>query len=114
MDIHSPSGSGTTYSTAADYSDYYEIPYRALIPQGCDNLLTAGRIISSDHITNSSLRIMPVCCATGQGAGAGAALAVKNGLPPGKVDGICVRKELIDFGAFLGESENQNKRRDEK
>ncbi len=114
VDIHSPSGSGTTYSTAADYSDYYEIPYRALIPQGCDNLLTAGRIISSDHITNSSLRIMPVCCATGQGAGAGAALAVKNGLPPGKVNGICVRKELIDFGAFLGESENQTKRRDEK
>jgi hypothetical protein len=106
VDIHSPSGSGTTYTAAVDYSDYYEIPYRALIPRGCSNLLTAGRIISSDHITNSSLRIMPVCCATGQGAGAGAALAVKNGLPPGKVDGICVRKELIDFGAFLGESEN--------
>ncbi|MBE6375853.1 MAG: FAD-dependent oxidoreductase [Lentisphaerae bacterium] len=104
VDIHSPSGSGTTYTAAADYSDYYEIPFRCLIPQGCDNLLTAGRIISSDHITNSSLRIMPVCCATGQGAGAGAALAVKNGLLPGQVNGIQVRTELIDFGAFLGAS----------
>ena len=101
IDIHSPTGGGTTYSTAVDYSDYYEIPYRCLLPKGCNNLLTAGRIISSDHVINSSLRIMPVCCATGQGAGAGAAIAVKNNMQPKQVDGIAVRKELIKFGAFL-------------
>lgn len=101
VDIHSPTGSGTTYTTQTDYSDYYEIPYRCLLPCGCGNLLTAGRIISSDHIVNSSLRIMPVACSTGQGAGAGAALAVEKSLPPAKLDGREVRKKLIDFGAEL-------------
>ncbi|MBR2345871.1 MAG: FAD-dependent oxidoreductase [Lentisphaeria bacterium] len=101
VDIHSPTGSGTTYSTAADYSDYYEIPYRCLLPHGCKNLLTAGRIISSDHATNSSLRIMPVCCATGQGAGAGAVIAIEKHLFPAEVDGAEVRKKLIRFGAEL-------------
>ena len=101
VDIHSPTGGGTTYTTPADYSDYYEIPYRCLLPRGCDNLLTAGRIISSDHVVNSSLRIMPVACSTGQGAGAGAVLAVEKSLPPAQIDGREVRKKLVDFGAEL-------------
>ncbi len=105
IDIHSPNGSGTRYEPMG-YDDFYEIPYRCLIPGNCQNLLTCGRIISSDHVINSSLRVMPVCCATGQGAGAGAALAVRMDCPPGKIDGRLVREELIRFGAYLGDLQN--------
>ena len=105
IDIHSPNGSGTRYEPMG-YDDFYEIPYRCLIPDNCQNLLTCGRIISSDHVINSSLRVMPVCCATGQGAGAGAALAVRMDCPPGQIDGRLVREELIRFGAYLGNLQN--------
>ncbi|MBE6365143.1 MAG: FAD-dependent oxidoreductase [Lentisphaerae bacterium] len=105
IDIHSPSGAGTRYEPMG-YDDFYEIPYRCLIPGNCRNLLTCGRIISSDHVINSSLRVMPVCCATGQAAGAGAAVALRMQCAPGDVDGRIVREELIRFGAHLGDLHN--------
>ena len=105
IDIHSPSGEGTRYEPMG-YDDFYEIPYRCLIPGNCRNLLTCGRIISSDHVINSSLRVMPVCCATGQAAGAGAAVALRMQCAPGDVDGRIVREELIRFGAHLGDLHN--------
>lgn len=101
IDIHSPTGSGTRYERTIGYQDFYEIPYRCLIPRGCANLLTAGRIISSDHTINSSLRIMPVACSTGQGAGAGAVLALREHTDPGRVDGTAVRRCLRELGAYL-------------
>lgn len=54
------------------------VPLRALIPKASSGLLAAGRIISSDRIANSALRIQAVCMATGQVAGALAALAAGN------------------------------------
>ena len=33
---------------------YYTIPYRTLIPKGADNMLVAGRCISSDHGAQAS------------------------------------------------------------
>lgn len=58
--------------------DYYEIPVRALIVRDADNLLVAGRCISSTREGHSALRIQPTSAATGEACGALAALAVKH------------------------------------
>ena len=61
------------------------VPLRALLPEGVDNLLTAGRCISADRLALSGLRVQAVCQATGQAAGAAAALAVQKGVSPDAV-----------------------------
>lgn len=56
----------------------HDIPLRALIPQKVENLLVAGRCISSDHDANASLRGAATCLATGHAAGTAAALAARE------------------------------------
>jgi len=56
----------------------YTIPYSCLTVKGFSNLLVAGRAISGTHLAHSSYRVMPICMATGDGAGVAASLAVKN------------------------------------
>ena len=52
-----------------------QIPRGALIPKGSRRLLAAGRIIGSDRMANSALRIQATCMATGQAAGVLASLS---------------------------------------
>ena len=85
IDIHSPDGSGTSHYYFSD-GDWYEIPYRCLIPKGIGNLLVAGRCISSTHEAQASYRIMPYCAEIGQAAGTAAALAKKNGVDMRNID----------------------------
>jgi ribulose 1,5-bisphosphate synthetase/thiazole synthase len=56
----------------------HDIPLRALTPKKVENLLVAGRCISSDHDANASLRGAATCLATGHAAGTAAALAAKE------------------------------------
>jgi hypothetical protein len=56
------------------------LPYGALIPKGSDRLLVAGRCIAGDQEANSAYRVQATCMATGQAAGAAAALAAQRGL----------------------------------
>ena len=100
VDIHSPRGAGTQLINIKP-GQYYEIPYRCVVPRGCGNLTIGGRPISADVAVHSSLRIMPCVVSIGQGAGMGAAMAAEQGISPADVDGCCVRKELIKFGAHL-------------
>ena len=65
---------------------YFQIPYRALLPQNIDNLLVAGRSISGDIMAHASFRNMSCCVVTGQGAGVAAAVSVKEGVPVSQVD----------------------------
>ncbi len=60
-----------------------EIPYRAMLPRGVENLLAAGRHISADNVAIDWLNLIPQCVGTGQAAGVAAAVAV--------ADGVCVR-----------------------
>lgn len=78
IDIHNPEGAGTSHYDFAD-GEWYQIPYRCLLPKGCTNLLVAGRCISSDHEAQASYRIMPFCAQLGQAAGAAVSLAMQEG-----------------------------------
>ena len=93
IDIHNPEGSGTSHYFFPAH-EYYTIPYRALIPQGAQNMLVAGRCISSDHDAQASYRIMPVVCTLGEAAGEAAALAHRLGCHARNVPTDQLRTEL--------------------
>jgi hypothetical protein len=76
----------------------YGIPYRCLTPAGLDNLLVAGRSISSDNTINASLRVMPPCFVTGEAAGIAAALSQGN---VHSVDTARLREKLTEYGAYI-------------
>jgi len=80
----------------------WQIPYGALLPVKVDNLLAAGRCISSDIRMADLVRLIPNCFVTGQAAGAAAAVAVRDGCRPRDVDVAKVQKVLRDQEAYLG------------
>jgi hypothetical protein len=78
------------------------IPYRCLAPKDLQNVLVAGRSISSDRIVNGSVRVMPVCLAMGEAAGLAAALAVRTVAGNvHQVDPNALRERLREEGAYL-------------
>lgn len=99
IDIHSPDGEGTVIKDIP-YGDYYTIPYRALIPAGTDNLIVAGRPISSTHEAHSAIRVMPICTCIGEGAGAAVSIALKKSIPFNKADIGEIHGLLDKYGAL--------------
>ena len=77
------------------------IPFRCLLPKKLDNLLLAGRCISSDRMTYGSVRVMPVCLVTGEAAGTAAAMAVQREIAPRELDRSALRGELRKNGAYF-------------
>jgi hypothetical protein len=100
IDIHNPDGSGTEM-VKIPAGEWYEIPYGCLVPADCANLLVGGRPISVDHALHSSMRVMPPACSIGQAAGLAAALAAQRGCSPADLDGIEVRRRLVEQQANL-------------
>ena len=101
IDIHNPSGSGTSHYIFPD-GQYYTIPYRALLPLHADNLLVAGRCISATHEAQASIRIMPIVTCLGQAAGVAAAVAHRTGTALAEVDVTHIQADLRAAGAFFG------------
>ncbi len=79
----------------------YDIPYRCLVPLKVDNLLVAGRCISSEQEPYESHRAMAPIMAIGQAAGVAAALASKHGVKPRAMRVHGIQNELIVQGAEL-------------
>lgn len=77
------------------------VPLGALIPKNSRGFLAAGRILSSDRLSNSALRVQATCMATGQAAGAAAALAARNGIEPRDVAMPELRALLEANGAIV-------------
>ena len=100
IDIHNPSGSGTTTHRLAPGAAY-EIPYRCLVPVLVDDLLVAGRCISTTHEALASTRLTPTVMTLGQAAGTAAALSVAAGVPPRRLDPAVLRARLIRDGVDL-------------
>lgn len=94
VDIHSPSGEGTVIRHLPP-DEFYEIPYRCLLPKGVDNLLIGSRCISATHEAHSSLRVMPVVAGVGEAAGIAAAWAVREGISPREIDGVALKAAVL-------------------
>ena len=103
LDIHNPDGGGqeTAQRLFIEGGSFFEIPYRCLVPSVVTNFLMAGRCISADHQANGAVRVMPACFATGQAAGAAAAIAVQSGCSPGEVNVKDLQSTLRNSGCVL-------------
>jgi hypothetical protein len=101
VDVHGFDLSKEEELRPMEKGEYFEIPFRSLVPEKIDNLLVAGRCISSSFIAQSAIRIQPTCRATGEAAGVGAAYCVNNNINTGDIDGSKIRKIMIDKGARL-------------
>jgi hypothetical protein len=78
-----------------------QIPYRTLVPRDVEGLLVAGRCFSSDAPANNLTNLIPHCIATGQAAGAAAALALDAGVSVRKVDVRALQRNLQQQGVPL-------------
>lgn len=100
IDIHDPT-SLQVVAKRLPPGEYYSIPYRCLLPKGLDNVLVAGRCISSSHEAFAAFRVSAIVMAIGQGAGTAAAMAAARDLPPRQVDVAQLQRVLREQGAFL-------------
>jgi hypothetical protein len=100
IDIHSPTGAGTVIQDLPE-GDWYDIPYRCLLPLEVDNLLVAGRCISATHEGLASVRVMPQCFAMGEAAGAAAAIALRRSIAPAQVPPAELRRALRRQGQIV-------------
>lgn len=100
IDIHNPTGTGTDIRWLKE-GEYYEIPYRCLLPNEVANLIIASRCISATHEAHSSMRVMPIVWSLGQAAGTAAAMSVHQSIHPEQIDVQELRKKLIEQDAFV-------------
>jgi ribulose 1,5-bisphosphate synthetase/thiazole synthase len=91
-------GYGGAYAGAPEF----EIPYGCLVPARLENILAAGRCVSSDFPMADVLRLIPICWVTGQAAGVAAALCIKDKCKPRNVSIAKLQSTLRQQGAFLG------------
>lgn len=98
IDIHHPQGGGCTLMWCGDC---YDIPYRSLIPLNIENLIVAGRSISTTHEALSSIRVMAPCMLMGEAAGRAAKIAIKKGIYPSRINVKELQKKIVSAGGYL-------------
>jgi len=82
-------------------NDFYEIPFACFVPERGSGLLFAGRCLSAEHEAVASARVTAQCFSYGHAVGHAAALSVKEGVPPGEIEGNYLRDVLNRDGAGL-------------
>lgn len=100
IDIHNPAGAGQAEGHSQPAKPY-DIPYRAMLPAGIEGVLTAGRCISGTHRAHASYRVMAICIAMGEAAGAAAALAARRNTTPRTLGAEAVQELLLSRGIDL-------------
>jgi hypothetical protein len=80
----------------------WQIRYGTLVPTRVDNVLAAGRCISTELSMVDLVRLIPNCFVTGHAAGVAAAVAVQDGCTPRHVEVPKVQKILKQQEAYLG------------
>lgn len=79
----------------------YGVPYRCLVPLEIDNLLIAGRMMSTDLIVHNSTRNTGLSMACGQAAGTAAALSLQLGVTTARLDPNVLREKLRADGVYF-------------
>lgn len=101
IDIHDVTGGPTIAFVGIRGDGTYSIPYRSLLPQGCPNLLLAGRCMSTTHGAHGGTRVMVTAMAVGEAAGTAAGLAATRGLCPPELPVADLQARLRAQGAKL-------------
>lgn len=99
VDVHATDPKhGKGYGNEGVAAQPYDIPLRALIARDVDNLALAGRCIGGDFVAHASYRVVGNCVATGEAAGALAALAAQTRCGLSELPFAEVKKWLSDVG----------------
>ena len=97
VDVHIPGSESVHYQKGESHG----IPYRILTPKGLENLLVAGRCVSSDSMVYGSIRVMTNCLVMGEAAGTAAYLCFKGVHDVHKVDTNKLRERLKQAGQYF-------------
>lgn len=105
-DIHNPEPKGGLLvpdegDMSASRGDF-DIPFRAMLPLGIENIVVAGRCISASAEAFASARVTGTVMGMGQAAGTAAALAVRQQTTVRSLDVGGLQAVLRDQGADLG------------
>ena len=85
----------------------HDVPYRALLPEKLDGLLTAGRCISATHAGAAAGKSMGNCTATGHAAGLAGALSSQKKCLPRELSVAELQTELRADGVNLSVKERE-------
>lgn len=100
IDLHKATGKGLQCEPLKE-GVVPTVPRGALLPKDSQRLIVAGRCLSSDQLANSALRIQATCMATGQAAGAMAALSARDNTDPARLPMSAIRAMLKEHGAIV-------------
>ena len=100
MDVH-PRTPEMTGNFKIKSANVYYAPYRSMLPEGCENLLVAGKTISCESQAAGGLRVMPCAMSIGQAAGAAAAIAVNEKTLPSEISTEKLQALLLEHKAIL-------------
>jgi hypothetical protein len=79
LDIHQPKKDAQSVEIGkSDRFQYYEIPYRTMVPLRIDNLLVVGRCISTTFEGQSAMRVQGIIRTMGEAAGYAAAVSIQD------------------------------------
>ncbi len=87
----------------------YGIPFRAMRPQGLDNLLAIGMMITSDFHAHMSTRNTVSCMGQGQAAGTAAALCARNRWDMRSLPMQTLQATLRQDGVYLGDPDTTSR-----
>lgn len=82
---------------------FYDIPYRSLVPVRLENVLAAGRNISTDVPGQSGTRLVMCCMAMGEAAGTACAISLQDDVTPRKVDVAKLQRKLVENKCNIGQ-----------
>ena len=87
LDDHDPEAFHKKGRISVEYSvpQGFGIPLECLYSVNIENLMFAGRDISTTHMGLSATRVMATCALLGQAVGTAAAVAVREGIDPAQV-----------------------------
>lgn len=97
MELHVGEKPQTTWL----FDDYYEVPYEALVPKVGENIIVAGRCLSSEHEALASARVTAQCFMYGQAAATAIDIAKKSKQSLRKIDTEYLKDELNKDNARL-------------
>jgi hypothetical protein len=87
----------------------HDVPYRAIVPEKLDGLLTAGRCISATHTAAAAGKSMGNCMATGHAAGVAGALCAKQNCQPRELKVAELQAALRSDGVDLAVQTREQK-----
>lgn len=97
-----PAEQGRWREETATNPTFYQVPFRALVPQGeYSNVIVAGRMLDADEMAHAAVRVMVNLNQTGEAAGVAAFCALDSGKTIAELDATEVRKVLSAGGAVV-------------